>query len=60
MIVAQKLKRFELEDQLVEIDIVEKQVPFLEIVSGSGVEEMGINLQDVFGGMMPKNKRNVN
>ena len=30
---------------------------FLEIVSGSGVEEMGINLQDVFGGMMPKNKK---
>ncbi|MGI6548919.1 MAG: ATP-dependent protease ATPase subunit HslU [Syntrophomonadales bacterium] len=57
LIVAQKLKRFELEDQLVEIDIVEKQVPFLEIVSGSGVEEMGINLQDVFGGMMPKNKK---
>lgn len=57
LIVAQKIKRLELEDQLVEIDMVEKPVSFLEIVSGSGVEEMGINLQDVFGGMMPKNKK---
>ena len=57
LIMAQKLKRLELEEQLVEIDIVEKPVSFLEIVSGSGVEEMGINLQDLFGGMMPKNKK---
>ncbi len=57
LIVAQKLKRMELEDQIVEIDVVEKPISFLEIVSGSGVEEMGINLQDLFGGMMPKNKK---
>jgi len=57
LIIAQKLRRFELEEQLIEIDIVEKPVSFLEIVSGSGVEEMGINLQDLFGGMMPKNKK---
>ncbi len=57
LIVAQKLKRWELEDRIVEIDVVEKPMSFLEIVSGSGVEEMGINLQDLFGGMMPKNKK---
>ncbi|MGE5415964.1 MAG: ATP-dependent protease ATPase subunit HslU [Acidobacteriota bacterium] len=56
-ILAQKLKRLELEEEVIEIDVEEKPVSFLEIVSGSGVEEMGINLQDVFGGMMPKNKK---
>ena len=24
------------------------------IISGSGVEEMGVNLQDMFGNMLPK------
>ena len=57
LIMVQKLKRWELEDNIIEIDMVEKPVSFLEIVSGSGVEEMGINLQDVFGGMLPRNRR---
>ncbi len=57
LIMVQKLKRWELEDNIIEIDMVEKPVSFLEIVSGSGVEEMGINLQDVFGGMLPRNKK---
>lgn len=56
-IMAEKLRRFELEDEMVEISVEEKTVPFLEIVSGSGVEEMGINLQDVLGGLVPKNKK---
>lgn len=57
LIVAQKLARHELEHETVEIDVVEKPVSFFEIVSGSGVEEMGVNLQDLFGGMLPKNKK---
>ncbi|NLV16993.1 MAG: ATP-dependent protease ATPase subunit HslU [Syntrophomonadaceae bacterium] len=57
LIMAQKLARLELEDEIIEIEVVEKPVSFLEIVSGSGVEEMGINFQDVFGGMLPKNKK---
>ncbi|MGE5422961.1 MAG: ATP-dependent protease ATPase subunit HslU, partial [Ignavibacteriales bacterium] len=56
-IIANQLARLELEDEILEIDVEEKQMPFLEIVSGSGVEEMGINLQEMFGGMLPKNKK---
>lgn len=41
LIVAQKLKRWELEDRIVEIDVVEKPMSFLEIVSGSGLRKWG-------------------
>ena len=28
--------------------------PMLEVFTGSGMEEMGINLQDMLGGLIPK------
>ena len=31
--------------------------PVLEVFSGAGVEEMGINLQDLFGNLLPKRKQ---
>jgi ATP-dependent HslUV protease ATP-binding subunit HslU len=56
-IIRQKVARYEMEDQLVEIEVEEKSTSFMEIISGSGVEEMGINLQDMFGNMVPKKKK---
>lgn len=47
----------ELEDRLVEIEVDQNAPQMLEVFSGAGVEEMGINLQDLFGNMMPKKKR---
>ncbi len=44
----------ELEDKMVEIEVEDSTPPMLEVFSGSGMEEMGINLQDMFGGMFPK------
>ena len=41
LIVAQKLKRWELEDRIVEIDVVEKPMSFLEIVSVLGLRKWG-------------------
>ena len=32
-------------------------LPMLEVFSGSGMEEDGINLQDILGGMLPKKKK---
>lgn len=57
-IIRQKLKRMELEDEIIEIEVEEKNNAFMEMFSGSGVEEIGINLQDVLGGMVPKSKKN--
>lgn len=47
----------ELEDRLVEIEVEQSSPQMLEVFSGAGVEEMGINLQDLFGHMMPKKRR---
>lgn len=47
----------ELEDRLVEIEVEDQRPPVLEVFSGAGVEEMGINLQDLFGNFLPKRKQ---
>jgi len=53
-IVRKQLKAGELEDDIVEIEVEDTTPPMLEVFSGSGMEEMGINLNDMFGGMFPK------
>lgn len=56
-IIKQKLSRWELEDEFIEIEVEEKTPSFMEVFSGSGVEEMGINMQDMFGNLIPKKKK---
>ncbi len=56
-IIRQKVSRYELDNDVIEIEVEEKNTSFMEVISGSGVEEMGINLQDMFGNLMPKNKK---
>ncbi len=56
-IIGQKVSRYELDDDVIEIEVEEKNTSFMEVISGAGVEEMGINLQDMFGNLMPKNKK---
>lgn len=53
-LVAQQLARGELEDRIVEIEVEDQTPNVLEIISGQGVEQMGINMQDLFGQLMPK------
>lgn len=47
----------DLEDQLIEIEVEDAGPPMLEVFSGQGVEEMGVNLQDLFGNLLPKRKK---
>lgn len=55
--VRRRLAAGELEDQLVEFEVEDNRLPVMEVMSPYGVEEMGINLQDVFGGLLPKRKK---
>lgn len=55
-LVSEKLKGGELEEQYVEIEIEDRRPPMLEILSGQGMEEMGVNLQDILGNIMPSRK----
>jgi len=43
-----------LNDRMVEIDVPSDATPMMQIFSPIGIEEMGMNLQEMFGGLMPK------
>lgn len=53
----EKLARGELENEYIEIEVDDNTSPMLEVFSNTGVEEMGINIQDMLGGIFPKKKR---
>jgi ATP-dependent HslUV protease ATP-binding subunit HslU len=53
----EKLLRGELEHEYLEIEVEDKTVPFFEIFSGAGVEEMGFNFQDIMGSVFPARKK---
>jgi len=48
------LRQGKLNDRQVEMDVPRETFPMMQIISPLGVEEMGMNLQDLFGSMMPK------
>ena len=49
-----KLEQGQLDDKLVELDVSEDRFSMMQIFSPVGMEEMGLNIQDLFGGMIPK------
>ncbi len=56
-ILAQKLRRQELEDQVIEVEVEDRQTQMLEVFNGTGVEEMGINIQDLMGNFFPRKRK---
>ncbi|MBX6377055.1 MAG: ATP-dependent protease ATPase subunit HslU [Clostridia bacterium] len=55
--VRNRLAAGELEGETVEIEVEDRSLPVFEIVSGSNVEELGINLQDALGGLLPRRSK---
>lgn len=55
--VLKDLRAGKLEENYIEIEVDDNVSPMVEIFSGYGVEEMGINFQDVLGNIMPKRKK---
>lgn len=53
----ERLQNGEMEDHIIEVEIEQQTSPMIEIFSGAGVEEMGVNFQDMFGGMFPAKKK---
>ncbi|MFA1818578.1 HslU--HslV peptidase ATPase subunit [Virgibacillus oceani] len=47
----------ELEDHMVTIEIEEVPPSMFDMLQGSGMEQMGMNMQDAFGQFMPKKKK---
>jgi len=56
-LIKERLARGEMEDEIVEVEIEEQSSPMFDFLGGTGMEEMGINLQDMLGGMIPKKKK---
>ncbi len=55
--IREKLEAGELEDEYVEIEVEDTSVPMIEFFDGSGMQEMGLNMQDLLGGILPKRKK---
>ena len=51
------LKAGKLNDKYVEVEVVDRTLPMVEIFSASGLEEMDINVKDMFGSLFPKKKK---
>jgi ATP-dependent HslUV protease ATP-binding subunit HslU len=51
------LKAGKLNDKYVEVEIMDRNLPIVEIFSASGLEEMDINIKDMFGSLFPKKKK---
>ncbi|WP_078554688.1 HslU--HslV peptidase ATPase subunit [Bacillus alkalicellulosilyticus] len=54
---AHQLALGELEDWFVTVEVEEQSQNFLDMFQGAGMEQMGINMQDMLGNMMPKKKK---
>ncbi|WP_404315632.1 HslU--HslV peptidase ATPase subunit [Bacillus lumedeiriae] len=55
--IADKLARGEMENEVVTIEIEEQPPSMFDMFQGSGMEQMGMNMQDVLGGLLPKQKK---
>ncbi len=54
-LIREKLERGELEDHIIEIE-VEENSPYADMLGASGME-LGVNLQDMMAGMLPKKRK---
>ena len=52
-----QLMEGKLENRKVELDVAADSFPMLQIFSPIGIEEMGLNIQDLFGGMVPQKRK---
>ncbi len=53
----EKLKNGELEDRKIEIEVKSSKAPMMQVFGPGGMEEMGVNLQDMLGGLGGRNKK---
>ena len=52
-----KITAGEMDEELIEITVDESTPRMFELFTGAGVEEMGINIQDMLGGLLPKKQK---
>ena len=50
----EKLRSGELEERTIEVDISASQTPAMQVFGPISMEEMGVNIQEMFGSILPK------
>ncbi len=53
----EKLQRGDLDDRMIEIDVATRKPASMQIFGPAGMEEMGINLQDLLGNLSPQKSK---
>lgn len=46
-----------LDDRFVELEVQDRNLPMIEVVSGSGMEDMDIHIKDMLGNIFPQRKK---
>lgn len=52
--IREKLSRGELEDTIIEIEVEDHSPSMFDLLNGQGTEQIGMNMQEIFGSMLPK------
>jgi ATP-dependent HslUV protease ATP-binding subunit HslU len=50
----EKIKAGQMDERIIEVDLPADQFPSMQVFGPMNLDEIGVNLQDVFGGLMPK------
>jgi ATP-dependent HslUV protease ATP-binding subunit HslU len=53
----EKLRKGDLEERRVDVEVASKAFPMIEIFTPAGIEEMDINVQEMFGGLLPPKRK---
>lgn len=53
----EQLKDGTLDSRMIELDLSSENYPMMQVLGPIGLEEMGINVNDLFGNMMPKKSK---
>ena len=56
-IVKEKLALGQLEDEVVTVEVEEQSPSMFDMLQGSGIEQMGMNMQDALSSFMPKKRK---
>jgi ATP-dependent HslUV protease ATP-binding subunit HslU len=51
------LRAGKMDDKSIDLEITAQTMPMVEVISPGGLEDMGMNLKEMFGNLMPKQKK---
>jgi len=51
------LREGKLDNRMVDLELTQRQVPIIEILSGTGMEDIDFNLKEMFSSLMPKKSK---